>query len=172
MKHFYIFWLNSFVFAGQSVVDKTTVEEGQTFTITCDHLHVNGTIPSCRFSMLDVYELTVDGITQNIISLSDGEISNVHIPSHWTKDCKNPKHDYDSTHYQCKLIVNDAKVSDSGQYGCEISVYCMEGDTITLAGVSKIAVTKDSTRKSEASINFGEKTTIGLCLMMIAATQL
>ncbi|CAL1531993.1 unnamed protein product, partial [Lymnaea stagnalis] len=87
MKHFYIFWLNVFVFGGQSVVDKTTVAEGQTFTITCDHLHVKGTMPNCFLDFLEVRRYLPESFNV-ILSFSDGHTNR--LPKHWTGLCINP----------------------------------------------------------------------------------
>ncbi|CAL1532998.1 unnamed protein product [Lymnaea stagnalis] len=171
MKHFYIFWLNVFVFGGQSVVDKTTVVEGQTFNITCDHLHVNGTIPSCRLVFLDVKKSVASQSNSIIISLPLDQVNKM--PSHWTRDCKNPKANVDATKFQCKIIVKEAKLSDSGRYVCAIGVLCGEGHSTNFEGLLDVVVLKvsETTTKSEASNNFGEKTITGLCLMMIALIQ-
>ncbi|CAL1532999.1 unnamed protein product [Lymnaea stagnalis] len=173
MKHFYVFCLNVFiVLGGQSVVDKTTVVEGQTFTITCDYLHVNGIVPNCSVAFLEVFKNFSNGIPQIIITLDNGKYNNMNIPSHWTKDCTNPKNSYDVTQFRCKLIVNDARISDSGHYGCSIALFCTDGQSTRFEGHSDVVVAKENTTKSEASINFGEGITTGLCLMMITAAEL
>ncbi|CAL1540671.1 unnamed protein product [Lymnaea stagnalis] len=157
--------------------------------MTCDHLHVNGTVPRCRFAALYlVYEP-----------------SEIKVPSgrDWTKDCHRTRDLLAIETYGCKIIVKNAKVADSGRYECQFGVFCDDNGPwtlfqgysvvtvkeVTTTSISTVSTTDTTfidwrltetttelptgtTKKSDASSNFGKKTSIGLCLGIMTACQL
>ncbi|CAL1542337.1 unnamed protein product [Lymnaea stagnalis] len=184
MKYVYIFLFNGLaqVFCDNKVLDKSSVHEGESFTISCGHLHVNGPVLNETYLSLYICRKQEDGNCHTACSLSDYALK-----------------------ISCQITVKHARVDHQGEYLCTLTIDRIDDDNehIKYSGSSTLIVLKEPITPSEstsistflvpetsheiiktenpkevtteerstATSNFGQIIPSALCLMLISWSQ-
>ncbi|CAL1543298.1 unnamed protein product [Lymnaea stagnalis] len=119
-----------------SVLDKHVVLEGETFTITCDHLRVDAPALNLTFDLMVAAVLDEKkGTVEQLVSMpTDGPQPTIAFPQgrRWNYTCVKSPH-----HPSVTITVHDAMMQDSGSYVCALSI---KGLNVTSRSFNRVEV--------------------------------